>query len=172
MKFKEFKKRLKHSLVDEIKLNVPKLDNSVISSFDFGVHPWFGYFELSFITEKEVNEDIAVKYDIASCWFYNINDFQINEESGLFPLGKYMEAKFEKIKTFKYDMFFQVSAEIVNSAEIQNSLKLLNLSSNFYCSVYDPDDSKYRNYCTGYKNGWFENTSIVRLLIKWKNFGD
>ena len=165
MKFKEFEKQLRLSLIEELEIHIPKLENIPISSFDLGVHPWYGYFELSFLTSNEVllNKE-KFKYDIAAWKYYNINEFQSSDSSKLYHLGLFMQDKFERIQSFQYDRFFRISAQIINSKEIQGILDSYVTTPDFYCSVYDPDDLKFRNYCKGFRKGWIKNIGIFRFF--------
>ncbi|MBL3655473.1 hypothetical protein [Fulvivirga sediminis] len=145
MTLAEFKEQLQISLKEELDLGKSMVENEIIAGFDFGVFPWSGYFELSFLTKKEVEEyGDEFKYDIAAWKFYNFNGFQENTEKTIYNLGLWMLNYYKE--TNDGQLFFNLCAEILKDPEVVGSLNQYNLSDDFEVSVYDPDDADFSNY--------------------------
>lgn len=165
MNLQEFELKLSKALQSELLAALEKLESEKIHCIDIGVHPWHGYFEVSILLQEEMeSKDSSFAHDIAAWKNYNINNFQVNIESPLYKLGNDMEKYFNRSKYFRYDLFFQISARVINSAPLMTVLAKFDKSEEFYTSVFDPDDMKYRNYCTGYKRSWIKNIAIFRFL--------
>ncbi len=169
MNYKTFKEKFEKYLKEELLKIIPKLNGQVVRSFNVGLYPFHAYIEFSILLESEIEEhDEEFEFDIAAWKYYNFNEFQANEESEIKILGFWMEEKFERTAYFQYDKFFRIAADIVNSERVQKVIGELEKSKDFYCSVYDPDDLKYRNYCNGFKRGILGNFIIFRAIELFK----
>lgn len=172
MTLKIFKEKFEESLIEELLKMIPKLKGQVVRTLNVGIYPWYGYIEFSILLQEEFenSDDDELKYDVSAWQHYNFNEFQTNQESPIYPMDSWIQEKFGRINYFQYDKFFRIAADIVNSENVQKVIEEFEKSKDFYCSVYDPDDFKYRNYCTGYKKSWLQNIFIFRFLDLVKEF--
>jgi len=174
MNFKIFKEIFEECLIEELLKMIPKLKDQVVKSFNVGVYPWHGYIEFSILLQEEFdnNNEDEFEYDVTAWKYYNFNEFQTNQESPIYIMDSWIQEKFERIQYFQYDKFFRIAADIVNSENVQKVIEEFEKSKDFYCSVYDPDDLKYRNYCKGYRKSWLQNIFIFRFIDLVRELND
>lgn len=149
MTLEEFKKRVQLNIEQELDVFRPQMNDEQVKSFNLGVFPWYGYFELSFLTTAEANSNADdFQFDIASWKHCNFNKFNDNTHKPIHSLGLWMQAEFEKRDDGGLH-FLELCADILRQKSTREKLKKYNLADDFSLTVYNADDPRNINYLSG-----------------------
>lgn len=151
--FLQFEMVLKNHLINMLTVHKGNFNNVALVAFDFGMFPWFGGVEFSFLTEKELQKQPDILTDIAAWQYYFLNEGAINDDKTvIYKMNKQMQKHWEA--TLDSKSFFKLAVNVLKDKNVQNSFSLLNLSDDFKYSVYDADDPEFFNY--------YESLSITK----------
>jgi hypothetical protein len=151
-----FKIKLKECLLEELNKWKPKLKSIPMKSFDLGVFPWFGYLELSFLTEEESMENKKeFKYFPADWKYYNFTEIQEGNWKNAEPLCEWMLNFYEQDEVNckqRAELIFRACADVICDDDVSAKLEEFNITKDFEKTVYDsdeynPDDPDSHNYC-------------------------
>jgi hypothetical protein len=123
-----------------------------MKSFDLGVFPWYGYLELSFLTEKESNcNEKDFKYYIADWKYYNFTKIQEGNWKKAEPLCEWMKDFYSKepdTSKERAEIIFKACAEVLLDKDVTKKFKDFHTTTDFEKTVYNPGDPDNYNYCS------------------------
>ena len=139
-------------LVKELEKWQPRLEDKRFRMFYLGCYPWFGYIELSFLTEDEdTYED-----DVGDWTFYYFSSESTLWQRVVDVIGKWMQLAYEAeddegYPTIEPAEFLRKGAEVISSEQVVRVLQTYNLTDDFKLSVANEEIEDSYNYCDDWK---------------------
>lgn len=147
MTIEDFKVALQNCVKLQLDNWRPTRDNEMLQSFDLGIHPWYGYIELSFLTKEELQKfGLDFQYDVGDWKYYNFNRFTEDVDSELYKLGQWMLKYYQQQDTREGTLFFEIGVNLLRDKQVQACFLKFNRSEDFSYSVVNPDDPGQGNY--------------------------
>jgi len=139
MDLDSFKLELISKLLECLNLSAEQYRGEEMKAFDIGCFPWYGSFEISFLSAEEFSRsgnDIFL--DIGGWDHYS---FYVEEQS-------WMHDQYENNRdNFDVGALYQAVAEAARSNEVKEALKSYTVTPDFSVMVSSPDDSNHENLC-------------------------
>lgn len=143
MDIEKFRGELERVLVEELELKAEDFSIHEMKALDLGIHPWHGYLELSFWT----TEDLVGCTQIGDWILYNFSDAAGAKWPAAQGIAEWMRRYYDSNPLDGSAQLFSAAAAALNSSTVQAALQTYRRSSDFFVSVYNPDDSTYSNFC-------------------------
>lgn len=148
MDLSAFRQELKAYLLEQLQGYQPKCEGIPMRAFDLGIFPWFGYVELSFATQQEVLTQSEAHLENAGDWsHYCFN--QLSEQGDEHPMkvaAKWMQDVYSQGPGRSHEQFFRLGAAVLRDPEVAAELGKYQQSTDFECSVRNPDEASGINY--------------------------
>jgi hypothetical protein len=118
-----------------------RLKFETIHGFDLRCVPWYGQFELSFLTAEE-DFDLSEAYCAENYYKWRLNDLPHHGHE-IIALGEWMQKEFEKSRVSLgcVELFLNAGVTALKSSSVQKILRKYNLSQDFRITVFSPSSS-------------------------------
>jgi hypothetical protein len=137
----DFTKRLTDGLRQELYQWQKRLKFETIHGLDLRCTPWYGQFQLSFLTAQE-DFDLAEAYHDKNYYQWRLNDLPYHGYE-ISTLGEWMQKEFEKSRLSLgcLELFLSACVTALKSSAVQKVLRRYNLSQDFQITVFRPNSS-------------------------------
>ena len=142
MDLQEFQTELTAALANEIRSREQQFARYTVRTLDLGVFPWHGFIELSLLT----TEDACPENWIADWKFYNFTYTRTGQWPDVVWLATWMQDFYERDPEGNAPNIFAAAGNALASAAVHDALKHYKKAEAFHLSVFNPDDSRSRNY--------------------------
>ena len=137
-----WKSEIENAFVVKLNACLGQLSGREVERLDFGVFPWQGGIEVSFL----LTGDECDHNDIAAWPNYNVSGMSEGRWPEAVPLCKEMQRLWESDKKSS-ETFFRAVAEIAAADPVASLIRRFSRSPNFKTTLYDPDDKRSVNFC-------------------------